>query len=84
MGELSIIAFSQPLDNFFGNIEFIKKLFNTKINKIVRISVTLKNFLEVNYLIMKFLRREQILKHLNINVFTKPCLYDIGIKLYQT
>ena len=41
MGELSIIAFSQPFDNFFffffGNIEFIKKLFDTKIKKIIRI-----------------------------------------------
>ena len=32
MGELSIIAFSQPFDKFFGNIKFIKKLFNTTIN----------------------------------------------------
>ena len=41
----------------FGNIEFIKKLFNAKISKIIRISVTLKNLFEVNYLIMKFFIR---------------------------
>ena len=35
--------------NFFGDIEFIKKLFNTKIKKIIRISVTLKYFLEVSF-----------------------------------
>ena len=75
------MLFLNRLINFFGNIEFIKKLFNTKINKIIRISVTLKNFFEVNYLIMKFFIRGTILKHRNINVFTKPCLYDIGIKL---
>ena len=57
MEKLTLIAFSQPFDKFFGNIEFIKKLFNTKINKIVRISVTLENFLEVKYLIMKFFIR---------------------------
>ena len=68
--------------NFFGDIEFIKKLFNTKIKKIIRISVTLKYFLEVSYdLIMKFFIRGTNFKNRNINVFTKPCLYDLGIKL---
>ena len=57
MEELSIIAFSQPFDNFFGNIKFIKKLFNTKINKIIRIYAMLKNLFKVNYLIMNFISR---------------------------
>ena len=45
-----------PIQNFLGNIKLIKKLFDTKINKIIEISVTLKNVFEVNYL-MKFLTR---------------------------
>ena len=44
------------IQNFLGNIKLIKKLFDTKINKIIEISVTLKNVFEVNYL-MKFLTR---------------------------
>ena len=55
MRELSIIAFSQPFDKLFD--KSIKKLFTTKINKIIRISVKLKNFLELNYLILKFFIR---------------------------
>ena len=42
---------------FFGNIKFIKKPFNTTINKIIKISVTLKNLFEVNYQIMKIFKR---------------------------
>ena len=58
MGELSIIDFSQPFDNFFfSNIQFIRKKFNTNINKIIRISVILKNFVEVHYFILKFFIR---------------------------
>ena len=48
MGELSIIALSHPFDIFFGNTKFIKKLFNTTINKIIRISATLKKLFSVN------------------------------------
>ena len=55
MRELSIIAFSQPFDKLFDKP--IKKLFTTKINKIIRISVKLKNFLELNYLILNFFIR---------------------------
>ena len=81
MGKLSIIVFSQPFDSFFCNIKFIKKLFNTKINKIIRISLMLKNSFGVNYLIMKIFIRRTNFKHRNINVLTKPCLCDMGIKL---
>ena len=52
-----ISNFLNRLINFFGNIEIIKKRFNTKINKIIRISVMLLNFVEVHYLIMKFFIR---------------------------
>ena len=45
------------LVNFLGNIKFIEKRFNTTINKIIRISVTLENFLQVNCLIMKIFIR---------------------------
>ena len=44
------------IQNFLGNIKLIKKLLDTKINKITEISVTLKNVFEINYL-MKFLIR---------------------------
>ena len=54
---VSKIAFSQLFDNFFGNIKFIKELFNAKINKIIRIPLTFKNVFKVNYLIMKFFIR---------------------------
>ena len=51
------------------------------MNKIIRASVTLKNFFEVNCLIMKFFIRGTNFRTSNINVLTKPCLYDTGIKL---
>ena len=60
--------FLNRLIYFFGNIKFIRQLFDTKINKIIRITVTRKN-------------EGQTLKHQDINILTKPCLYDIGIKL---
>ena len=63
MGELSIIDFSQPFDNFFlVTYSLSKKQFNTKINKIIRISVILKNFVEVHYFIVKFFIRRINLK----------------------
>ena len=37
--------FSTIWKNFFDNLKFIKKIFNTKINKIIRISVILKKCL---------------------------------------
>ena len=49
--------FLNRLINFFGNIELVKKLLNAKINKIIRMSVALKNFFEVNYLITKIFVR---------------------------
>ena len=60
--------FLNRLIYFFGNIKFIRKLFDTKINKIIRIIVTRKN-------------EGRTLKHQDINILAKPCLYDIGIKL---
>ena len=54
---LTCFVFSQPFDKFFVNIKFVKKRFNTKIDKIIRISIMLKNVIEVNYLIMKFFIR---------------------------
>ena len=62
VGELSITAFFPPSDNFFGSIKFIKNLFNTKINKIIRITITLENVSEINYLIITFLIRGTNLK----------------------
>ena len=60
--------FLNRLIYFLGNIKFIRKLFDTKINKIIRITVTRKN-------------EGQTLKYQDINILTKPWLYDIGIKL---